>query len=72
MLFGVTAVSTEVNVAQSKLVLLKNLEEKCQVNAAGTKLLLLVLKVNAAGIKVTTAGRVYDVKEKIKALSEKE
>ncbi|GJX45909.1 hypothetical protein Tco_0262585 [Tanacetum coccineum] len=41
------------------------------------KLLLLVLKVNAAGIsyyygKITTAGRVYADREKIKDLSEKE
>ncbi|GJX73677.1 hypothetical protein Tco_0312272 [Tanacetum coccineum] len=36
------------------------------------KLLLLVLKVNAASIKVTTAGRVYADREEIKDLSEKE
>ncbi|GJY41780.1 hypothetical protein Tco_0429050 [Tanacetum coccineum] len=40
------------------------------------KLLLLVLKVNAAGIsyyclKITTTGRVYDDREEIKDLSEK-
>ncbi|GKE61233.1 hypothetical protein Tco_1511600, partial [Tanacetum coccineum] len=36
------------------------------------KLLLFVLKVNTAGIKVTTAGRVYADREEIKDLSEKE
>ncbi|GKF27203.1 hypothetical protein Tco_0083097, partial [Tanacetum coccineum] len=35
------------------------------------KLLLLVLEVNAAGMKVTTAGRVYADREKIKDLSDK-
>ncbi|GJS64159.1 hypothetical protein Tco_0678723 [Tanacetum coccineum] len=54
---------------------IKRLLDDLRVTAA--KLLLLVLKVNAAGMKVTTAERLqlleeYADREKIKDLSEKE
>ncbi|GJV81025.1 hypothetical protein Tco_1516895 [Tanacetum coccineum] len=49
--------------------MIKRLLDDLRVTAA--KLLLLVLKVNTAGIKVTTAGRVYADREKNKDLSEK-
>ncbi|GKD62139.1 hypothetical protein Tco_1299648 [Tanacetum coccineum] len=60
-----------------RIVGIKRLHDNLEVTAAKLmllvqNLLLLVLKVNAAGIKVTTAGRVYADREEIKDLSEKE
>ncbi|GJZ37809.1 putative ribonuclease H-like domain-containing protein [Tanacetum coccineum] len=52
-----------------RIVRIKRLLDDLRVTAA--KLLLLVLKVNAAGMKVTTAGRVYANREEIKDLSKK-